>query len=72
MTFLTRRRVSASLTKRFQTRLQPVRLQPTENEVLAAFFAERWGSPITITRQIAEGAKVNVRAAMTGLEMQMG
>ncbi|MCF7730253.1 MAG: hypothetical protein K9N23_01135 [Akkermansiaceae bacterium] len=28
----------ASLTERFQTRFQPVRLQPPENEVLAAFL----------------------------------
>jgi len=62
----------ASLTDRFQTRFQPVRLQPTENEVLAAFLARRWGAPITITRQIAEGAKGNVRAAMADLEMWMG
>jgi hypothetical protein len=59
----------ASLTERFQTRFQPVRLQPPENEVLAAFLARRWGAPITITRQIAEGAKGNVRAAMADLEM---
>ncbi len=61
-----------SLTERFQTRFQPVRLQPPENEVLAAFLARRWGAPITITRQIAEGAKGNVRAAMADLEMWMG
>ncbi len=36
----------ASLTERFQTRFQPVRLQPPENEVLAAFLARRWGAPI--------------------------
>jgi len=40
--------------------------------VLAAFLARRWGAPITITRQIAEGAKGNVRAAMADLEMWMG
>jgi replication-associated recombination protein RarA len=62
----------ASLTERFQTRFQPARLQPPENEVLAAFLARRWGAPITITRQIAEGAKGNVRAAMADLEMWMG
>ena len=62
----------ASLTERFQTRFQPVRLQPPENEVLAAFLARRWAAPITITRQIAEGAKGNVRAAMADLEMWMG
>ena len=62
----------ASLTERFQTRFQPIRLQPPENEVLAAFLARRWGAPITITRQIAEGAKGNVRAAMADLEMWMG
>ena len=62
----------ASLTERFQTRFQLVRLQPPENEVLAAFLARRWGAPIAITRQIAEGAKGNVRAAMADLEMWMG
>jgi replication-associated recombination protein RarA len=36
-----------SLTERFQTRFQSVRLQPPENEVLAAFLARRWGAPIT-------------------------
>lgn len=44
------------LTERFQTRFQSVRPRPPENEVLAAFLARRWGAPITITRQIAEGA----------------
>jgi len=61
-----------SLTERFQTRFQSVRLQPPENESLAAFLARRWGAPISITRQIAEGAKGNVRAAMADLEMWMG
>ena len=61
-----------SLTERFQTRFQSVRLQPPDNEVLATFLARRWGAPITITRQIAEGAKGNVRAAMADLEMWMG
>ncbi len=46
-----------SLTERFQTRFQSVRLQPPENEVLAAFLARRWSAPVGITRQIAEGAK---------------
>ena len=62
----------SSLTERFQTRFQSVRLQPPENESLAAFLARHWGAPITITRQIAEGAKGNVRAAMADLEMWMG
>ena len=35
----------ASLTERFQTRFQSVRLQPPENEALAAFLARRWGAP---------------------------
>ena len=61
----------AGLTERFQTRFQSVRLQPPGNEALAAFLARRWGAPITITRQIAEGAKGNVRAAMADLEMWM-
>ena len=61
-----------SLTERFQTRFQSVRLQPPDNESLAAFLTRRWGAPITITRQIAEGAKGNVRAAMADLEMWMG
>ena len=62
----------SSLTERFQTRFQPVRLQPPENESLAAFLARRWAAPITITRQIAEGSKGNVRAALADLEMWMG
>jgi len=62
----------ASLTERFQTRFQSVRLQPPENEILAAFLARRWGAPVSITRQIAEGAKGNVRAAMADLEMWLG
>ena len=62
----------SSLTERFQTRFQSVRLQPPENEVLAAFLARRWRVPITITRQIAEGSKGNVRAALADLEMWMG
>ncbi len=61
-----------SLTERLQTRFQSVRLQPPDNESLAAFLARRWGGPITITRQIAEGAKGHVRAAMADLEMWMG
>lgn len=61
-----------SLTEGFQTRFQSVRLQPPENEILAAFLAQRWGASIGITRQIAEGSKGNVRAAMADLEMWMG
>jgi len=61
-----------SLTERFQTRFQSVRLQPPESEVLAAFLAQRWSAPSGITRKIAEGAKGNVRAAMADLEMWMG
>jgi replication-associated recombination protein RarA len=61
-----------SLTERFQTRFQSVRLQPPENEALAAFLARRWAVPIGITRQIAEGAKGNGRAAMADLEMWLG
>ena len=60
------------LTERFQTRFQSVRLQPPGNEALAAFLARRWGAPISITRQVAEGANGNVRAAMADLEMWMG
>jgi hypothetical protein len=60
------------LTERFQTRFQSVRLQPPGNEALAAFLARRWGAPISITRQVAEGAKGNVRAAMADLEMWLG
>lgn len=62
----------SSLTERFQTRFQSVRLQPPENEVLAAFLARRWAVPITTTRMIAAGAGGNVRAAMADLEMWMG
>jgi replication-associated recombination protein RarA len=61
-----------SLTERFQTRFQSVRLQAPENEVLAIFLARRWAAPITITRQIAEGSQGNVRAALADLEMWMG
>ena len=57
------------LTERFQTRFQSIRLQPPANEVLAQFLARRWGAPIRITRQIAEGANGNVRAAMADLEI---
>jgi hypothetical protein len=46
-----------SLTERFQTRFQSIRLQPPDNEAIAAFLARRWAAPIAITRQIAEGAK---------------
>jgi len=53
-------------TERFQTRFQPVRLQPPDNEALADFLARRWGAPISITRHIAEGSKGNVRAAIGG------
>jgi replication-associated recombination protein RarA len=58
-----------SLTERFQTRFQSVRLQPPENEALAAFLARRWAVPIATTRMIAVGAAGNVRAAMADLEM---
>jgi hypothetical protein len=61
-----------SLTERFETRFQSVRLQAPENEVFAAFLARRWSAPITITRQIAEGSQGNVRAALADLEMWMG
>ncbi|MEX1114765.1 MAG: AAA family ATPase [Akkermansiaceae bacterium] len=61
-----------SLTERFQTRFQLIRLQPPENEVLAAFLARRWAVPISTTRMIAAGAGGNVRAAMADLEMWMG
>ena len=61
-----------SLTERFQTRFQSVRLQPPENEVLAAFLAKRWRVPITITRQISDGSQGNIRAALADLEMWMG
>ena len=53
-----------SLTERFQTRFRSARLQPPENEVLAAFLARRWAVPITITSQITDGSKGNVRAAL--------
>ena len=62
----------SGLTERSRTRSQSVRLQPPENESLAAFLARRWGAPITITRQIAERAKGNVSAAMADLEMWIG
>jgi hypothetical protein len=62
----------SSLTERFQTRFQSVRLQPPENEALAAFLARWWAVPIATTRMIATGAAGNVRAAMADLEMWMG
>jgi len=61
-----------TLTERFQTRFQSIRLQPPSNEDLAQFLARRWAAPIGITRKIAEGAKGNVRAAMADLEVWMG
>jgi hypothetical protein len=60
------------LIERFQTRFLPVRLQPPENEVLAAFLARRWHVRIATTRMIAAGAAGNVRAAMADLEMWLG
>ena len=39
---------------------------------LAAFLARRWSAPIAITRQIAEGAGGNMRAALADLEMWVG
>ena len=65
----------SSLTERFQTRFQSVRLQPPDNAALAAlaaFLARRWGAPISTTQMIAEGASGNVRAAMADLEMWLG
>lgn len=59
-------------TRYWATRFQSVRFQPPENEGLAQFLARRWGAPITITRQIAEGPKGNVRAALADWEMWMG
>jgi len=62
----------SSLTERFQTRFQSVRLHPPpENEALAAFLARRWAAPISSTRMIAAGAIGNVRAAMADLEMRL-
>ena len=61
-----------NLTERLQTRFLPVRLQPPENEVLAAFLARRWAVPIATTRMIAAGAAGNVGAAMAGMEMWFG
>jgi hypothetical protein len=61
-----------SLTERFQTRFESVRLQAPENEVLAQFLPRRWAAPITTTRIIAAGAGVNVRAAMADWEMGLG
>ena len=58
----------SSLTERFQTRFQSVRLQPPDNAALAAFLARRCAT----TRMIAEEASGNVRAAMADLEMWLG
>ena len=57
---------SISQSARSQTRFQP------DNEVLAALLARRRGASISITHQIAEGAKGNVRAALADSEMWMG
>lgn len=62
----------SSLTERFQTRFQSVRLQPPDNAALAAFLARRWAAPISTTQMIAAGASGNVRAAMADLEMWLG
>jgi replication-associated recombination protein RarA len=61
-----------NLTERLQTRFLPIRLQPPDNEALAAFLARRWNVPIATTRMIAAGAAGNVRAAMADLEVWMG
>lgn len=61
-----------SLTERFQSRFQSVRLQSPEIEVLAAFLARRWAVLIAATRMIAVGVAGNVRAAMADFEMWMG
>lgn len=61
-----------NLTERLQTRFLPIRLQPPDNEALAAFLARRWNVPIATTRMIAVGAAGNVRAAMADLEVWMG
>lgn len=57
------------LTERFQTRFLAVRLQAPDNASLASFLAARWNAPTEITRQIAEGAQGNVRAALGDLEL---
>jgi hypothetical protein len=51
---------------------QSVRLQPPENQVLAAFLARHRAALLATTRMIAAGAAGNVRAAMADLEMWMG
>jgi hypothetical protein len=61
-----------NLTERLQTRFLPIRLQPPDNEALAAFLARRWHVPIATTRMIAAGTAGNVRAAMADLEMWLG
>lgn len=61
-----------NLTERLQTRFLPIRLQPPDNEALAAFLARRWNVPIATTRMIAAGAAGNVRAAMADLEVWLG
>jgi hypothetical protein len=52
--------------------LRSVRLQPPDNAALAAFLVRRWGAPISINRQIAEGSQGDIRAAMADLEMWLG
>jgi len=62
----------SSETERLQARFQSLRLQPPENEILAAFLARRWAVPIATIRMIAAGEAGNVRAAMADLEMWIG
>jgi len=61
-----------SLTDRFHTRFQTIRLQLLENEVLATFLLGRWAVPIGTPRMIAAGAAGNVRAVMADSEMCLG
>lgn len=61
-----------SLTERFQTRFQSIRLQPPDTASLAAFLASRWGCPNSTSNMIAECSGGNVRAALADLELWMG
>ena len=61
-----------SLTERFQTRFQAIRLQPPDPTSLAAFLSSRWGCPLSTSNMIAECSGGNVRAALGDLELWMG
>jgi hypothetical protein len=46
-----------NLTERLQTRFLPVRLQPPENEAIAAFLARRWAVPIEVAEAVCDAGE---------------